>query len=171
MKQDRIRILNKTNKTVTLKLNGRPMTFTWEEFNKKLVVVDKVWAVPNAAEEEKYDKVEKLLEDATVSFLVSRATDNPMAKLTHMANLGKISKEVCELLECTPLEFASLLQDRLKVINPFMVNPLWSEKEDEPGEEYEKECEKHEVKEIHSEKPTFGDAFSCLSELKEKMGK
>ena len=171
MKQDRIRILNKTSKTVTLKLNGRPMTFSWEEFNKKLVVVDKVWAVPNAAEEEKYKKVEELLEDAMVSFLIARATDTPMTKLTHMANLGKISKEVCALLECTPLEFASLLQDRLKVINPFMVNPLWSEKEDESREEYEKEAEENEVKDIDSGKPTFGDAFSCLSELKEKMNK
>ena len=171
MKSDRIRILNKTAKTVTLKLNGKPMTFSWEEFDKKLVVVDKIWAVPNAKEEEKYKKVEELLEDAMVSFLIARATDTPMTKLTHMANLGKISKEVCALLECTPLEFASLLQDRLKVINPFMSNPLWTEKEDEPGEEYEKEAEENEVKDIDSGKPTFGDAFSCLAELKEKMNK
>ena len=148
MKTDRIRILNKTSKTVTIKLNGKPMTFTWEEFNKKLVVVDKVWAVPNAAEEEKYKKAEKLLGDAMVNFLVSRATNNPMTKLTHMARLGEISKEVCELLECTPIEFASLLQDRLKVINPFMINPLWPEKENESREEYEKECEEHEVEDI-----------------------
>ena len=171
MKTNRIRILNKTSKTVTIKLNGKPMTFTWEEFNKKLVVVDKVWAVPNAAEEEKYAKAEKLLGDAMVNFLVSRATNNPMTKLTHMASLGEISKEVCELLECTPLEFAALLQDRLKVINPFMINPLWPKKENEPREEYERENEKNEVENTDSGKPTFGDAFSCLAELKEKMKK
>ena len=58
-KEPRFRILNKTRETVTLKLMDKPMTFSWEEFNKKLIVVDKVWAVLNEEEKKKQLAVAK----------------------------------------------------------------------------------------------------------------
>ena len=59
-KEVRFRILNKTSKTVTVKLGGKPMEFPWEEFNKKLVVVDKFWAVLNEEEKKRQEEKERL---------------------------------------------------------------------------------------------------------------
>ena len=67
--ETRFRILNKTRETVTLKLQDKPMTFSWEEFNKKLIVVDKVWAVLNEEEKEFI----KTLHDFTIKY--SEMTD------------------------------------------------------------------------------------------------
>lgn len=167
MKTNRIRILNKTSKTVTLKMVDGPMVFTWEEFNKKLVVVDKVWAIPNPEEEKKYAKAEDLLGDAIVCVMLQRGSAEPVRKLAALARLGEISKEVCSLLECTPFEFTQLVQQRLKMLNPWMVNPMFDEDEEESEEEYEEECEKYE--EYVDDRNTLGANFSCLEELKRKM--
>ena len=68
--ETRFHILNKTRETVTLKLQDKPMTFSWEEFNKKLIVVDKVWAILNEDEKKKQDKAEELINNAVVAMMI-----------------------------------------------------------------------------------------------------
>ena len=100
--ETRFRILNKTRETVTLKLQDKPMTFSWEEFNKKLIVVDKVSAILNEDE---------------------------------MNRSGIHRKKY---------------------------------RGGKPNRDKDGNCE---VVSTVDNKPTFGDAFSCLGELKEKMEK
>lgn len=179
--ETRFRILNKTRETVTLKLQDKPMTFSWEEFNKKLIVVDKVWAVPNEEEKKKQEKAEELINDAVVSMLVLRGNIDTDIKFAHMATLGNSIDEVSKLLECNKLEVMQLIRQRLMMLNPFMVNPMFSEDEmNRSGIHHKKHYGSkpnrdkdgnREVVSTVSNKPTLGDAFSCLGELKEKMGK
>ena len=180
-KEVRFRILNKTSKTVTVKLGGKPMEFSWEEFNKKLVVVDKFWAVLNEEEKEKQDKAEELINNAVIAMMIQNGNSDVAIKLTHLAVLGKCIDEAAELLECSRLEVMQLIRQRLMMLNPFMVNPMFSEDEmNRSGIHHKKHYGvkpnrdkdgNREVVSTVSNKPTLGDAFSCLGELKEKMGK
>ena len=179
-KEPRFRILNKTRETVTLKLQDKPMTFSWEEFNKKLIVVDKVWAVLNEEEKKKQDKAEELISDAVVSMMIQRGNSDAGTKLAHMAMLGKCIDEAAELLECNRLEVMQIIRQRLMMLNPFMVNPMFSEDEMNRSGIHHKRMYKEpnrdkdgnrEVVSTVENKPTLGDAFSCLGELKEKIEK
>ena len=175
------RILNKTRETVTLKLMDKPMTFTWEEFNKKLVVVDKVWAVLNETEKKKQDEAEELISDTVVSVMIQNGNSDARTKLAHMMMIGKNVERITELLECTRLEAMQLIRERLMMLNPFMVNPMFTEEQmDRSGIHHKKQRggnpnrDKDGNREVVStvdNKPTLGDAFSCLGELKEKMEK
>ena len=177
----RFRILNKTRETVTLKLQDKPMTFSWEEFNKKLIVVDKVWAVLNEEEKKKQDKAEELINNAVVAMMIQNGNGDAGTKLTHMAVLGKCIDDAAKILECSRLEVMQLIRQRLMMLNPFMVNPMFSEDEmNRSGIHHKKHYGSkpnrdkngnREVVSTVSNKPTLGDAFSCLIELKEKMGK
>lgn len=179
-KEPRFRILNKTRETVTLKLQDKPMTFSWEEFNKKLIVVDKVWAVLNEEEKKKQEKAEELISDAVVSMMIQRGNSDAGTKLVHMAMLGKCIDEAAELLECNRLEVMQLIRQRLMMLNPFMVNPMFTEEEMNRSGIHHKRIHREpnrdkdgnrEVVSTVENKPTLGDAFSCLGELKEKMEK
>lgn len=179
-KEPRFRILNKTRETVTLKLQDKPMTFSWEEFNKKLIVVDKVWAVLNEEEKKKQEKAEELISDAVVSMMIQRGNSDAGTKLAHMAMLGKCIDEAAELLECNRLEVMQIIRKRLMMLNPFMVNPMFSEDEMNRSGIHHKRTHRvpnhnkdgnREVVSTVENKPTLGDAFACLGELKEKMDK
>ncbi len=179
-KEPRFRILNKTRETVTLKLMDKPMTFTWEEFNKKLVVVDKVWAVPNDAEKKKQDEADELINDTVVSVMIQNGNSDARTKLAHMMMIGKNVERIAELLECTRLEAMQIIRKRLMMMNPFMVNPMFSEEEMNRNGIHPKRIHKkpnydkdgnREVVSTVENKPTLGDAFACLGELKEKMDK
>jgi hypothetical protein len=179
-KEPRFRILNKTRETVTLKLQDKPMTFSWEEFNKKLIVVDKVWAVLNEEEKKKQEKAEELISDAVVSMMIQRGNSDAGTKLAHMAMLGKYIDEAAELLECNRLEVMQIIRKRLMMLNPFMVNPMFSEEDMNRSGIHHKRTHRvpnhdkdgnREVVSTVENKPTLGDAFSCLGELKEKMEK
>lgn len=190
-KEVRFRILNKTSKDVTVKLGDKPMTFSWEEFNKKLVVVDKFWAVLNEEEKKKHEQAEEAISWVIVHFLSMKAAEgNPEKSKEYMVNalgFGEKMREVQELLECSMLEATQIVRQRLMMMNPFMVNPMFSDEDmrkngintrkslrpkrgegvsfDDKGN-----CEVVAA-EADSGKPTLGDAFSCLGELKEKMEK
>lgn len=179
--ETRFRILNKTRETVTLKLQDKPMTFSWEEFNKKLIVVDKVWAILNEDEKKKQDKAEELINNAVVAMMIQNGNGDACTKLSHLAMLGTYIDEATKILECNRLEVMQLIRQRLMMLNPFMVNPMFSEDEmDRSGIHHKKhrggkpnrdKNGNREVVSTVSDKPTFGDAFSCLGELKEKMDK
>ena len=179
--ETRFRILNKTRETVTLKLQDKPMTFSWEEFNKKLIVVDKVWAIFNEDEKKKQDKAEELINNAVVSMMIQNGNGDAGTKLSHLAMLGTYIDEATKILECNRLEVMQLIRQRLMMLNPFMVNPMFSEdemnrsgihhKKHRSGKPNRDKNGNREVVSTVSDKPTFGDAFSCLGELKEKMDK
>lgn len=190
-KEVRFRILNKTSKDVTVKLGDKPMTFSWEEFNKKLVVVDKFWAVLNEEEKKKHEQAEEAISWAIVNFLSMRAAEgNPEKSKEYMVNalgFGKRMEEVQKLLECSMLEATQIVRQRLMMMNPFMANPMFSDEDMRrngihtrkslrpkrgEGVSFDDKGNRQVVAaEADSGKPTLGDAFSCLGELKKKMEK
>ena len=188
-KEVRFRILNKTSKTVTIKLQGKPMTFSWEEFNKKLVVVDKFWAVLNETEKKKQKEADELVNQAVVCVMFQHGNGDPIRKLSYLAQLGEITTKLQEMLECDNAQVLDIIRKRLMLMNPFMVNPMFDDetlkrnhmyrKPETIKKELEKEVEtdyrsvKNEKNETGgqygSHTPTFGDAFSTLGELKKKL--
>ena len=164
-KEVRFRILNKTNKTVTVKLQGKPMTFTWEEFNKKLIVVDKVWAVLNEEEKKKQEKAEDMINEVVVAVMFQNGNASAHDKLIHMGIIGHNVPEIAKLLECTPLEVMGLVRQRLMLFNPYMVNPMF------PVDNVDANAPTRPVAVEEEKKPTLGDAFLGLADLKEKMEK
>jgi len=175
-KEARFRILNKTSKTVTLKLSGKPMEFSWGEFNKKLVVVDKFWAVLNEAEKKKQEEADDLINQAVVCVMIQRGNSDVANKLAHMAALPGIVDKVAEMLECNNGQVLDIIRQRLMMMNPFMVNPMFSDDTLKRNHMYRKNptkgFEKEESKAVpvgDEKKPTLGDAFSCLGELKDKL--
>ena len=176
-KETRFRILNKTAKTVTLKLGDKPMTFSWEEFNKKLIVVDKVWAIPNDEEKKKQEEADDLVNHAVVGVMLQRGNVDTVAKMSALMSLPGIIDKLTELLECSKAEVMEIIRKRLMLMNPFMVNPMFSDETlKKNGIHHKKRYNKQEenskpVPVFDEKKPTLGDAFSCLGELKDKLEK
>ena len=168
-KEVRFRILNKTSKTVTVKLMGKPMEFSWEEFNKKLIVVDKVWAVLNEEEKKKQEEADELVNDAVVCVMLQRGNTDPIRKLSALAQLGAITEKLQIMLECTPAEVMNIIRQRLMLLNPYMVNPIFDSPK--PHKTHENHNAPKATPVFEEKKPTFGDAFSCLAELKETLKK
>jgi len=176
-KETRFRILNKTAKTVTLKLGDKPMTFSWEEFNKKLIVVDKVWAILNDEEKKKQEEADDLVNHAAVGVILQRGNADTVAKMSALMSLPGIIDKLTELLECSKAEVMEIIRKRLMLMNPFMVNPMFSDETlKKNGIHHKKRYNKQEenskpVPVFDEKKPTLGDAFSCLGELKDKLEK
>lgn len=198
-KEVRFRILNKTAKTVTVKLGGKPMEFPWEEFNKKLVVVDKFWAVLNEEEKKKQEEADDLVNQAVICVMIQRGNGDVSNKLVHMAALPGIIDKLVVMLECDKMQVLNIIRRRLMLMNPFMVTPMFSddtlkqhhvyrkknslftEDEEESSKEYKDESNVMNRPVVNErgqkghqygpEKPTLGDAFSCLADLKEKLEK
>ncbi len=189
-KEVRFRILNKTSKTVTVKLGGKPMEFSWEEFNKKLVVVDKFWAVLNEEEKKKQEEANELVNDAVICVMLQQGNADPIRKLSALAQLGTITDKLQVMLECSNAEVLQLIRQRLMSLNPFMVNPMFDDETLKRNHMYRKkettarqlEREDSDYRPVKNDKnetggqygshtPTFGDAFSSLAELKEKLEK
>ena len=134
-----------------------------------------------AVEKKKQDKAEELINNAVVAMMIQNGNGDAGTKLTHLAVLGKCIDEAAELLECSRLEVMQIIRQRLMMLNPFMVNPMFSEDEMNRSGIHRKKHygsksnrNKNGNREVVStvvNRPTLGDAFSCLGELKEKMGK
>ena len=183
-KKVRLRILNKTNKDVTVKIGDKPVTVSWDEYNKTFVTVDKFWAEFNEEEQKRHDQAEDAISWAIVHFLAMRAAENNPEKskeyLVNALGFSHRMEEVQKLLNCSMLEATQIIRQRLMVMNPFMVNPMFTEeqmnrsgihhKKLRPKANYDKKGNKEVVSTVEN-KPTLGDAFSCLGELKEKMEK
>ena len=168
---ERFRIVNKTNKTVTVKIGPKVVTSSWDEFNKVFIIVDKFWAIFNEEEKKRQEKADDIIGDICICFMLQRGNADPIKKIAALGTLATKFEELQKLLGCTNAEAIQVVQSRLRLLNPFMVNPIFDE---EPQDEYESECDEYEPNGVHpndyvSDKPTFGDAFSCLSELKNKL--
>lgn len=184
-KKVRFRILNKTAKTVTIKIGDKPTTVSWEDYNKTFVTVDKFWAEFNEEEQKRHDQAEDAISWAIVHFLAMRAAEGNPEKshefLINSLGFGTRVEEIQKLLNCSMLEATQIIRQRLMVMNPFMVNPMFTEeqmnrsgihrKKQRGGTPNRDKDGNREVVSTVENKPTLGDAFSCLGELKEKMEK
>lgn len=181
-KMERFRIVNKTNKTVTVKIGPKVVTSSWDEFNKVFIIVDKFWAIFNEEEKKRQEKADDIISDICICFMLQRGNADPARKMGALGLLGAKFEELQKLLGCTNAEAIQVVQSRLRLLNPFMVDPIFNDErfshkpdfDEEPQDEYESECDEYEPNGVHpndyvSDKPTFGDAFSCLGDLKKKL--
>jgi hypothetical protein len=79
-----------------------------------------------------------------------------------------------EKFNLTGMQVMQLVRKRLEVMNPFMVNPMFpvsnSQKKLRRKVEREADSEMNLTREpVKENKPTLGDAFSCLGDLKAKL--
>lgn len=173
-KEAKFRIINKTSKTVTVKIGPKTVTSSWEEFNQNFIVVDKFWAVFNEEMKKKQEKVDDIISDICICFMLQRGNADPLKKMGALGTMGAKFEELQKLLGCTNGEAIQLVQSRLRLLNPFMVNPIWNDEASlrKPNFDLEDEddVEPESTKEpISDGRPTLGDAFSCLSDLKKKL--
>lgn len=187
--QKRFRILNKTSKTVTVKVGKEPITVTWDEFNQNFNIVDKFWAVFNEEMQAKQEKIEDKLGFATVAALEMRAAQskNDAAKeLAAAYRLGSYMEEIQKLSGMTGLQVMQLIQQRLMIMNPFMINPMFSDDQLKAAGMYKGRRDRRHtpletddngnrkvvtIEQGDTDKPTIGDAFPGLASLKDKMEK
>ena len=169
-KEKRFRILNKTS--------------SWEEFNQNFIVVDKVWAVFNEEMKKKQDEIEDLLGFITVHVLemnVAKNSGDAEKELKAAFMVGSLMDKLQKVSGFTPLQIMQLVRQRLMVLNPFMVNPMFSEdemkrsgihhKKQRGGNPNRDKDGNREVVSTVENKPTIGDACPGLAALKEKMEK
>ena len=119
-KEKRFRILNKTAKTVTVKIGKEPITSTWEEFNQSMVVVDKYWAVFNDEMKKKQDEIEDLLGFLTVHVLEMNAAQNSgdtSKELKAAYMVGSLMDKLQKISGFTTIQIMELVKQRLMVMN------------------------------------------------------
>lgn len=164
------RIVNKSAKGVKLTVNGQSLELDWDSFKKQFNVVDKFYATIHPEFLKKMNRVDDLVNEALVCVMFQNGNGSAVDKMTHMALLAQITKEICEILNCTSFEAAALIKQRMDM---FKDDPLGVALGVAPKEKFYKKNEKKDEPKptpIYEEKkPTLGDAFSCLAELKEKM--
>lgn len=177
----RFRILNKTNKTVTIKMGDGKHTMPWEEYNATFVTEDKYWAVFNEEMQKKHDATEDEINGAVVAFMFMRAHENDKGGdyLVHALDFGTRIEKIQKLLNCNLLEATQIIQRRLMLMNPWMANPMFTDDQLKKAgmyrskksleKEMQRDLEPPVRQEVPSGKPTLGDAFSCLGDLKKKM--
>ena len=169
-KEKRFRILNKTSKTVTVKIGKEPVTSTWEEFNQSMVVVDKVWAVFNDEMKKKQDETEDLLGFLTVHILEMNAAKNSGdagKELEAAYMVGSLINKLQDVSGFSPIQIMELVKQRLMVINPFMVNPMFPLTKKQ--QRLRKKTDVVMSSEPETVKTTLGDTCPDLAALKEQM--
>lgn len=175
-KEARFRILNKTSKTVTMKIGDKTVTSTWEEFNESFVMVDKFWAVFNEEMKKKQDRIDDFLGFLTIYVMEMNAAKNSGdagKELTAAARVGSMMEKLQEESGFTPMQIMQLVRQRLMVMNPFMVNPMF------PMDKHQKSIRHKNQAEIRKEskpvpvfeekKTTLGDLCPGLADLKKNM--
>jgi hypothetical protein len=174
----KFRIINKTNKTVTVKIGPESHTMSWDEYNKTFVTVDKFWAVFNEENQKIHEEAEEKISDAAATFLMARAVEGKDTSkyMTYMLMFGTYIDDIQKLLKCSMLEATQIIRKRLMVLNPFMTNPMFpvTNSQKKLRRKMEREAEEEVSKPVpvvDEKKPTLGDAFSCLGDLKAKMEK
>lgn len=172
----RFRILNKTNKNVTIKIGPETHTLSWDEYNKTFVTEDKFWAVFNEENQKNHELAESKIADATAAFLMARAAEgkDTTKYMTYIFAFGTYLEEIQKLLNCSMMEASQIIRQRLMAMNPFMTNPMFpvsnSQKKLRRKIEREADSEMNLPPEpVKENKPTLGDAFSCLGDLKSKL--
>ncbi len=177
-KEKRFRILNKTAKTVTVKVGDQTVTSSWEEFNQNFIVVDKYWAVFNEEMKKKQDEVEDLLGWITVYIMemnAAKANDNASKELTAAGMVGTLMDKLQKVSGFSTMQIMQLIQQRLMALNPFMVNPMFPMNKHQQSirrkneGEIRQERENKPVPVAEENKPTLGDAFPGLADLKKNM--
>ena len=176
----RFRIVNKTNKTVTIKIGPESHTISWDEYNKSFVTVDKFWAEFNEEMQKNHEQAEEAISWAVVHFMAMRAAEGNEEKskdfLTNSLAFGSRMEEIQKLLSCSLLEATQIVRKRLMLMNPFMTDPMFpvSRSQKKLRRKMERDAEEEVSRPVpvyDEKKPTLGDAFSCLGELKAKMEK
>jgi len=175
-KEKRFRILNKTAKTVTVKVGNQPVTSSWEEFNQNFIVVDKFWAVFNEEMKKKQDEIEDLLGFLVVHIMEMNAAKNQGdagKELNAAFKVGSLMEKLQKVSGFTNIQIMQLVRQRLMVMNPFMVNPMFpmDNKQKKIRKKYnvDTDAPTRPVAVEEQNKPTLGDAFPGLAELKAKM--
>ena len=176
-KQTRFRIVNKTAKNVTVKIGPETHTITWDEYNQNFITVDKFWCVLN----EEVEKMAKEMDDDASMLTVyvmemntAKSRGDAGKELEGMYRVGHYMDKMQKKYGLTPMQVMQLVQKNLRALNPFMVNPMFpvsnSQKKLRRKIEREADSEMNLTSEpVKENKPTLGDAFSVLGDLKAKL--
>lgn len=174
-KEVRFRILNKNSKGVTIKMGDKTVNITWDEFNQTFIMVDKYWAVLNEEMMKQQEEIDDKINQIVVSMLIQNGNSDAGTKLTHMAAVGHLITEIQEKYNFTLPMIMQLVRQRLELMNPFMVNPMFplDGKQKKLRKKYNIPADSPVRPAVvaEEEKPTIGDAFPGLADLRDKMEK
>ena len=176
-KQKRFRIVNKTAKNVTIKIGPESHTMTWDEYNQNFITIDKFWCVFNEEMEKLSQEMEEDASWLTVAVMEMHAAQgggDAGKELAAAYKVGSLSEKMQKKYNLTGMQVMQLVQKNLRVLNPFMVNPMFpvsnSQKKLRRKVEREADSEMNLASEpVKENKPTLGDAFSVLGDLKAKL--
>lgn len=169
----KVRIVNKSKESVTIKANSKTKKLSWEEFNGIFTVdsKDKFTATMKPGVQEEAEKIRNAINDAAMNaFLVSLS--NPAAdalhQLTLISNLGSDFEKVKELTGWTNEECLFKIREQMDRIKKTM-NPYYIHKE--TREEYK--ARKKRENQFRPENPTLnkisGKNLEVLAKLKQSM--
>jgi hypothetical protein len=175
--QKRFRIVNKTAKTVTVKIGPESHTMTWDEYNQNFITVDKFWCVFNEEMEKMSQEMDEYADWITIAVMEMNAAQHQQdagKELAAAYRVGSLTKKMQEKFNLTGMQVMQLVRKRLEVMNPFMVHPMFpvsnSQKKLRRKMEREADSEMNLTREpVQESKPTLGDAFSVLGDLKAKL--
>lgn len=108
-----VKIVNKSKKGVTVKLNGKTFFVDWEYFNEKFQVDpnDKFSATLKTEEEGKMCEVIELAEEGAKCFIMSQSLPSGPVKLGYLAKLGEIAEKMKRLGVDNPQEYIAIVVD------------------------------------------------------------
>lgn len=154
------RIVNKSKEKVILSINKTKMELTWEEFNNSFVMSeDKLHCTLNEKEQEKYEKIDRLVDRAMVGFFGANSpkgkTDSAYAVQNYMA-LGSAVDEIAKELDISLAEASSLVQQRINTAKQ-LLKPHIKERNKEEGKDGEQNTEGAVMNKSNHQQPTFAD--------------
>lgn len=127
MKNQRLRIVNKSKDGITIDFKGELglKKSTWDEFNKMYIICkdDKRYCILNPEWEKRMSEAKKMIDDCMIYYLQvdwKIADPNQVPDLVHMGIVGEYAKKISELMECSYIEAISLINyQALQIRNAF----------------------------------------------------
>lgn len=170
----KVRIVNKSKDSVTIKANSKTKKLSWEEFNGIFTVdsKDKFTATMKPDVQEETEKIRNAINDAAMNAFLVSLSNNPAVdafhQLTLVSNLGSDFEKVKELTGWTNEECLSKIREQMdrikKTMNPYRIHK-------ETREEYR--ARKKRENQFRPENPTLnkisGKNLEVLTKLKQSM--
>lgn len=106
----RLKIINKSKDTVSIKVNGRILKYTWEAFNATYRIVDKIYCVMKESARRELEGINGKIDELVTLCMSGDKSDETSAKI------GILSQEIVKATNSSQDDLMSLVNRRITAL-------------------------------------------------------
>jgi len=106
----RLKIINKSKDTVSIKVNGRILKYTWEAFNATYRIVDKIYCVMKESARRELEGINGKIDELVTLCMSGDKSDETSARI------GTLSQEIVKATNSSQEDLMSLVNRRITAL-------------------------------------------------------